>query len=172
MEGTFFSVEEAAKILGCKKTKVYQLLTDGWLNRPPGGARNGRRARVSKKSLFQFMVIDRLSLLPTKTLRDMRNGRKNFGRIFSEIADAKHLSIDEGRGEATEPPAPDSNRAHESSGQPQRCLHHDFAEQQRSMAVLEFGRPASSAFLFGQTPAQSWCAAVSKNRPCIVWASP
>jgi excisionase family DNA binding protein len=173
MEDTYFSVEEAAKILGCKERMVYRLLDDGWLNRPPGGARNGRRARVSKKSLFQFMVIDRLSGVPAKTLRDLKNGRKSFGKIFCKIANASCLSLDEGTDKATEPSAPHNNRAQESSGQSQRCLHHDFAEQHQfsfgwrarqlapgdpamqddlvqemSLAVLEFDKPASSEFLF------------------------
>jgi hypothetical protein len=129
MEDTFFSVEEAASVLGCKKTKVYQLLADGWLHGPPGRPRKDGRARVSKKSLFQLMVVDRLSLLPARTLRNMGSGRKNLGEIFSAIANANRFSIDEGKGKATEPSAPHSTRAQETSGQPHRCLHHDYAEQ-------------------------------------------
>jgi excisionase family DNA binding protein len=126
MEDTCFSVEEAASVLGCKKSTVYRLLADGWLKRPAGWGLRGESARVSKKSLFQLMVIDRLSHLPARTLRDMRNGRKNFRRIFSKIANANCLSSYEETGKATEPSAPHSNRAQESSGQPQRCLHHDL----------------------------------------------
>jgi hypothetical protein len=103
----------------------------------------------------------------------MKNCRRNFGEIFSEIANANCLSSYEETGKATEPSAPHSNRAQESSGQSQRCLHHDFAEQHQysfgwrarqlapgdramqddlvqemSLAVLEFDKPASSEFLF------------------------
>jgi excisionase family DNA binding protein len=137
MEDTFFSIKEAANILGCKKSTVYRLLADGWLKRPPGWGLKGESGRVSKKSLVQFMVIDCLSRLPAKTLRGMRNDRKHFVRIFSKIADAKCLSLDERTGKATEPCAPHSNRAQDSTGigdrggrrSSQRCLHHDYAEQ-------------------------------------------
>jgi excisionase family DNA binding protein len=32
MEDTFFTIEQAASILNCKRATVYQLLADGWLN--------------------------------------------------------------------------------------------------------------------------------------------
>jgi hypothetical protein len=162
-------VEEAASVLGCSKRTVYRLLDDGWLNKPPGRAKNDRGGRVSKESLFQFMVIDRLSCLPAKTLRDIKNGRKHFGGILCQNANANRFSVVEGRGDSAEArPA-----AVQENPERRRCLHHDFAEehqfsfgwrarqlapgdpamqddlvQEMSLAVLEFSRPASFEFLF------------------------
>jgi excisionase family DNA binding protein len=169
MEDTFFTVEEAASVLGCKKRTVYRLLDDGWLNKPPGGTKNDGLGRVSKKSLFQFMVIDRLSRLPAKTLRDMRNGRKHFGRIWCTIANANRFSLVEGRHD----PAEARPAAVQENPERKRCLHHDFAEQRQfsfgwrarqlapgdpamqddlvqemSLAALEHNKPADFEFLF------------------------
>ena len=96
MEDTFFTIEEAARILNCKRSTVYQLLANGWLSRPLGGTRGSGSGRVTKKSLYQLLIIDRANQLPRKTLRKLRNGTKLFAGISSKNAEASCLSIDEG----------------------------------------------------------------------------
>src|SRR5262245_57713853 len=124
-----FTVAEAASIMGCKKSTIYQLLADGWLGRPEGRPKDGG-VRVSEKSLFQFMILDGLSQVPVRTLRELKNGRKYFDRFFSKIANAKHLYIDEGAGEADPAPYPLPQGEGQQKGDPQKhCRHHDFVEQ-------------------------------------------
>ncbi len=115
------------------------------------------------------MVIDRLSGLPAKTLRDLKNGRKSIGRILCTIANANRFSLVEGRDDLAEArPA-----AVQENPERKRCLHHDFAEQHQysfgwrarqlapgnaamqddlvqemSLAVLEYNEPANFEFLF------------------------
>jgi hypothetical protein len=151
-----FTIEEAASILGRRKSTTYELLAEGWLNAPCGGTRKERRGRVTQKSLFQFMLIDRVSRLPLKTLRELKNGRKHFGRIFSRNADANCLSMVEGAEKASGPndtspyPLPQgegkqqnglaaqctpttpcsqiqTSAQTQNNSEPKRCLHHDFA---------------------------------------------
>jgi excisionase family DNA binding protein len=62
MEGTFFSVDEAASILGFNRSTIYRLLEEGWLKGPGGRPKYGKRGQVSKKSLFQFVLIDRVDV--------------------------------------------------------------------------------------------------------------
>jgi excisionase family DNA binding protein len=91
MESKSFTVKEAASIMGCKKSTIYQLLADGWLGAPEGRPKGGEGVRVSEKSLFQFMILDRLSQVPIRTLKALKNGRKEFEGFFSKNANAKRL---------------------------------------------------------------------------------
>ena len=168
-----FTVEEAASILMCKRSRVYELITEGWLNRPTGGTKKETGGRVTKKSLYQFVLVDRLSRFPPRFLRELRSGRKLFEKSASTKAEAMHLSIDEGEGEALAPAYPSPYPLPQGEGKQQWCLHHDFAErhqfsfgwrarqlapddpalqddlvQEMSLAVLEYERPASFEFLF------------------------
>ena len=178
MEETFFTVEEAAGVLGCSRRTVFRLLAEGWLNGPPGVKREFRGARASKKSVFQYLIADYISRLPARTLREFKNCRKNFGRYSCQNANANRFSMDEeiaaneldaSRGADPSPyPLPQGE-----GKQRQRCLHHEFAErhqfsfgwrarqlapddpamqddlmQEMSLAVLDYGKPATFEFLF------------------------
>ena len=88
MESKSLSVKEAASIMGCEKSTIYQLLADGWLGAPEGRPKAGEGVRVSEKSLFQFMILDRLSRVPIRTLKALKNGRKEFERFFSKTVGA------------------------------------------------------------------------------------
>lgn len=121
----FFTIKEAAKILGCCRATVYNLLAKGWLNRPSGCSKLDRTARVSEKSVFQLMIFDCLSHFPTKTLKEFRNGRKNFSRLLSKIDEPNRFSRVERTG-AT-PDAASANFLPKNNAQ--RCLHYDFAAE-------------------------------------------
>jgi hypothetical protein len=110
--------------------------------------------------------------LPAKTLKLLRRERKVFEKSECLIAEAKHLSIDEGTGEAPGRIDPSPYPLLQREGKQQR-LHHDFAKrhqfsfgwqarqwapgdlalqddlvQEMSLAVLEYDRPASFEYLF------------------------
>jgi hypothetical protein len=167
-----FTIEEAASILGCSESLIYELLAEGWLKRPVAWAKTGESGRVSEKSLFQFMIMDHVNLLQTKTLRELQNGRKHFGRIFSRNAEANCLSSIEGTGQATEN-APSKSLPQDQSEKSKQCRFHNFAAQRQfsfgwkarqlapgdpalqddlvqemSLAVLEYEEDASPEFLF------------------------
>ncbi|HYG75536.1 MAG TPA: helix-turn-helix domain-containing protein [Planctomycetota bacterium] len=167
---TFFTVEHAASILGCSPRTVRRLIADGWLKGQVGQRSKLDSGKVSEKSLFQLMLADHLSVVPRKHWRALSSERKNFCKSTGQNANAKHLFIDEGTGEAA---APASDLAGEASRQHKRCLHHDFVEQHQfslgwkarqlapddpsfqddltqemSLALLEYGQPASFDFLF------------------------
>ena len=127
-EGDFFTVEQAAKILDCHRATVYRLLADGWLNGTPGGSKNSRSGRVTQKSLFQFMIIDRLSRLSIKALNELKNGRKHFGRFLSQTANANRF-YNKGEDEMNPSPSPLPQERERNSQNQTRCLHHDFVEQ-------------------------------------------
>jgi DNA-directed RNA polymerase specialized sigma24 family protein len=99
----------------------------------------------------------------------MRNARKNFGRIFSQITEANRFSKVEGRGDSPEAQRP----AVQNNPERKRCLHHEFVEQHQysfgwrarqlapgnpamqddlvqemSLAALEYNEPANFEFLF------------------------
>jgi len=172
MENSFFSIEEAAKILGCGIRQVQRLIAEDWLNRPTGGAERDRVARVTQKSLFQFMIIDHVSHFPIKTLRQFKSGRKNFGRFLRHFEGLSRFSMDEGAGRATAATSASSDSLPKND-EPERCLHHDWAAehqfsfgwcarqlapddpalqddlvQEMSLAVLEYDKPASFEYLF------------------------
>jgi excisionase family DNA binding protein len=172
MEGTFFTIKEAAKILGCSRWTIRRLMTNGWLNGPPGGTKLDRTARVSKKSLFQLIIIDHINQLPAKTLKDLKSGRKNFARLLVQMREANCLSTDERGVKAPEPASQGCLPDHTPETQ-QRCRNHDFAAehqfsfgwrarqlapgdpalqddlvQEMSLAVLEYGEAASFEYLF------------------------
>jgi len=178
MEGTFFTVEEAAGVLECSRRKVYRLLADGWLKGPHGGTNQWRRARLSKKSVFQFLIYDFINHVPGRVLREFKNCRKNFARFSCQNSEANRFSsIEEGSGapSATDPsPYPLPQGEGENNGERQKPpLHFEFAEkhqfsfgwrarqlapddfalqddlvQEMSLAVLMYDKPASFAFLF------------------------
>ncbi|HYG78582.1 MAG TPA: hypothetical protein VEK08_26520 [Planctomycetota bacterium] len=170
MEDTFFTVEEAASILGCDRATVYRIMANGWLSRPPGTTKRETGGRVTRKSLYQLLLIDRLSCLPPKTFIKLPVRRKVFEKSESQIANAKHLSISEERVIPAQAAPPDNGNRPDQS---KRCLHHDFAEQHQfslgwkarqlapgdpsfqddliqemSLAILEYDQPASFEFLF------------------------
>lgn len=177
MWGQPFTVEEAASILGCKRSTVYDLLAEGYLSRPSGATKRETGGRVTKKSLYQFVIVNRLNGLPVKVLRELKHGRKLFEKSASKNAEANCLSIVEGTYKAPGPtdpsPYPLTQGEGEHNGERQkRCLHHEFAEQHQfsfgwraqqlapddaalqddlmqemSLAVLEYDTPASSEFL-------------------------
>jgi DNA-directed RNA polymerase specialized sigma24 family protein len=164
-----FSVEEAAEILGCGQSTVYRMLTEGWLKRPSGWVKMNGSARVAEKSVFQLMIFDCLSHFPTKTLKEFKNGRKNFSRLFSQIDAPERFSKVEETG-AT--PEIASLSVLQKNNEERRCLHHDFAAehqfsfgwiarqlvkgdpalrddlvQEMSLAVLQYGKPACCEYL-------------------------
>jgi hypothetical protein len=122
----FFKIKEAAKVLGCSRATVYRLLDEGWLKRPAGWTKMDSSARVGEKSVFQLMIIDCLSHFPPKTLKDFKNGRKNFSRLLSQIANPKCLSTIE---EAGSTPADGSSKSLPKNDKPHRCVNHDFAAE-------------------------------------------
>ena len=173
-----FNIKEAAEILDCKKSTVYQLLADGWLKRPVGWGLKGGFARVSEKSLFQLLFYNYVSSLKKKTSDELNRRRKNFGRFFSKNSDWNRFSSNErtaGTGEdsaATRPNDPSPYPLPQGEGKQQR-LHHDFVEkhqfsfgwrarqlakddpslqddlvQEMSLAVLEYDKPANFEYLF------------------------
>lgn len=176
MEGKTFSVEHAASILGCSGQTVRNLLAKGWLAAPEGRPKERGGVRVSEKSLFKFMIYDRVSELPERTLRDLKNGRWNFRRFISKTAEANRFSIDEGASATEQQPSPyplPQKERENNSNERKRCLHHEFAEQHQfsfgwrarqlapgdpalqddlvqemSLAVLEYDKPANFEFLF------------------------
>src|SRR5436190_106319 len=95
MEGTF-TIQEAANIMDCKKSWIYELLADGWLCKPPDGTEKKKGGQVTQKSLFQFMVVDRLSRMPKRTLKMLKNNYQQFEKIFSTNAEASCLFTNEG----------------------------------------------------------------------------
>ena len=136
MEEKVFNIEEAAGILRCSKRTVYRLIAEGWLKGPNGRPQKGKMGQVSEISLFQYPFIVRLSDVPKRVLRDIRKGRKRFGEIFCQTANANRFSIDEKKCE-TQPPAssvpPDTTDPSpyplpQGEGK-QRRLHHEFAER-------------------------------------------
>jgi hypothetical protein len=169
MEERFFKIKEAATVLGCCRRTVERLLAEGWLNRPCGGSKLDRTARVTQKSVFQLMIYDRLSHFPIKTLKEYKNGRKNFSRLLRQTANANRFSRVEGTG--VTPDDASANSLPKKSDQ--KCLHHDFAAehqfsfgwiarqlvpndalglqddlvQEMSLAVLEYGKPANCEYL-------------------------
>jgi hypothetical protein len=177
MEEAFFTIEEAAGLLECDPSTVYRLITEGWLSRPNGGTRKERKGKVTKKSLFQYVIIDRVSQYPKRILKAVRKGRKKFGEIFSQNAETDCLSKIEERGDAPRPDDPSPNPLPQGEGEnngsePQRCLYYDFAIQRQfsfgwmarqlapddpamqddlvqemSLAVLEYDKPASAEFM-------------------------
>ncbi len=134
MEETF-TVEEAASILDCDRSTVYELRADGWLRRPTGGSKKETGGRVTRKSLYQFVIVDRLSQVPVRVLKELRNSRKLFEKSASKISGAKRLSRVEGEGEVAGALNPAGSAQETSTGlrappteqEPRR--HHDFAEQ-------------------------------------------
>jgi len=58
-----------------------------------------------KKLLFQRVIVDRLSRVPPRVFKKFKNGRKNLQRNSGQMANAKHLSTNEGTGNAPETPA-------------------------------------------------------------------
>jgi len=177
MDGNF-TVEEAAGILGCERRLVYELIAAGWLARPSGGSKKETGGRVTRKSLYQFVIVDRLRGLPPRTLKELQKQRKLFEKSECTKREANCLSIVEGEGSATgtiDPsPYPLPQGEGENNGERQkRRMHHAFAErhqfsfgwrarqlapndpamqddlvQEMSLAVLEFNQPASFEFLF------------------------
>jgi hypothetical protein len=168
----YFEVERAARILECTPRTVQRMIADGWLNGPPASRMNCESARVSEKSLFQLMIIERLSRLPIRTLREFKNRRKNFVRMLRQIAKPKRFSSIEGAVEAVENTSSRSNelaggtpathRLHEkvaverqfSFGWLARQLApgdpslQDDLVQEMSLAVLEYEKPANFEYLF------------------------
>jgi DNA-directed RNA polymerase specialized sigma24 family protein len=165
----FFSIEQAAEILGCSRTTVYRLLAEGWLKRPAGWTKMESSARVGEKSVFQLMIFDCLSHFPIKTLKEFKNGRKNFSRLLSQTADANRFSKFEGTGTT---PENVSSTSLPKNDEQKRCLHHDFAAehqfsfgwlarqlvkddpalrddlvQEMSLAVLQYEKPANCEYL-------------------------
>ena len=92
-DGKVFTVEEAASILGCRRTVVYDMIAEGWLNRPSGGTKKETGGRVTQKSLYQFVIVDRLRGLPPKTLKELRHRRKPFEKSASANGEANCLSM-------------------------------------------------------------------------------
>jgi len=155
MEETFFTVEEAAGVLRCSGRTVYRLMDEGWLSRPNGGTRTLRMGKVTKKSVFQYLIVDHVSRYPKKVLKEIRRGRKKFAEIFCQNAEAKRFSSNEGPGETDPspyplpqgegkqqhcPPRPPSEgkqqqgidehaEGKQQGAEPTRCLHHDFVER-------------------------------------------
>jgi excisionase family DNA binding protein len=172
MEGVF-TVEEAAGILGCDRATVYRLIANGWLNRPTGGTKKETGGRVTQKSLYQFVIVDRISSLSRKHLRKLKRTWKLFEKSESQMPEASCLSIDEGTCKASGQTDPSPYPLPQGEGKQQRRLNHEFAErhqfsfgwrarqlapndpalqddlvQEMSLAVLEFNSPASFEFLF------------------------
>src|SRR5437762_73507 len=122
-EGDCFTVEEAASILDCKRSRVYDLIADGWLHRPAGGTKKETGGRVTKKSLYQFVVVDRLSCLSVRALKVLRNSRKLFEKSASKNDEANRLSMVEGEGNSDPSPYP-QGEGENNSEERKRCLHH------------------------------------------------
>ena len=76
MEDKSFTVKEAARILGCSRWTVRRLLNNGWISVPVGRPKNRGNVRISEKSVFQFILYDRLNDLPRRYCRDWKHGRK------------------------------------------------------------------------------------------------
>ena len=93
MEGECFTVEEAASILDCDRSVVYDLLADGWLHRPEGKTKKEWGGRVTKKSLYQFIIVDRLSRLPVRALKELRKTQKLFEKSESKNSTPNCLSM-------------------------------------------------------------------------------
>ncbi|HYG74377.1 MAG TPA: hypothetical protein VEK08_05165 [Planctomycetota bacterium] len=173
MEEAFFTVTQVTSILGCDRATVYRLIANGWLNQPAGKTKQETGGLVTQKSLYQLLIIDRLSCFSAQSLQRLRYRRKVFEKSESLMPQANRLSINEGRGEASDASAPASSPADKRSDQPRKCLHHDFAEQHQfslgwkarqlapddpamqddliqemSLALLEYDKPASFEFLF------------------------
>ena len=175
MEGTF-TVEEAASILDCDRSVVYELIADRWLHRPEGKTKKETGGKVTQKSLYQFVIIDRLSRLPVRALKELKNNPKLFEKSASKKSTPNRLSIGEEEGEADPSPNPEQvgtfGLIPHDSPERKRCLHHDFAEQHQfsfgwrarqlvpddpslqddlvqemSLAVLQYGQQASSEYL-------------------------
>jgi hypothetical protein len=166
-----FTVEAAASILNCKRRLVYELIADGWLARPSGGTKKATGGRVTQKSLYQFVIADRLRGLPPRTLKRLR---KLFIKSECIKGEANRLSMVEGKEKAAGQTNPSPYPLPQGEGkQQQRCLHHEFIErhqfsfgwqarqlapgdpamqddlvQEMSLAVLEYDQPASFEFLF------------------------
>ncbi|HYG78554.1 MAG TPA: hypothetical protein VEK08_26380 [Planctomycetota bacterium] len=170
MEETYLSVELAARILCCGERTVQRLIANGWLRGQPGKPNKAWCARVSEKSLYQLLVIDRLNSLPQRLWSSLRNHEKKFERKSRQSENANRLSMFEGEAQG---PAHQCSQPNERPDQSRRCLHHDFAEQHQfsfgwkarqlapgdpalqddliqemSHAVLEYDQPASFEFLY------------------------
>ena len=168
MEGTF-TVEEAARIMGCDRATIYRLVADGWLVGLAGKPNNAGSAQVSKKSLYQFMIVDRLSLYPERVLRKML--RRKISENNSSQSPTANRYINEGEDNAPEA-LPSGTPSQENRDPEKRCPHYDFAAQHQaifrkrarqlaandpafqddlvqemSLAVLEYDNPADFEFL-------------------------
>ena len=171
MEGRQFTVEEAASIMNCDRATVYRLVADGWLSGVAGRPNNPGSARVSKKSLYQFLIVDRLSLYPKRVLKKMTR-QKNFENNSSQSPIANRFNS---KGADTADASRDLTQVEgkNNSSKPVRCLHHDFVEQnhkffrrrarqlatgdrafqddlvqEMALAVLQYDKEASPELLF------------------------
>jgi hypothetical protein len=128
MEETFFTIEEAAGVLVCSKRTVYRMLDEGLLKAPGGRPKKGKAGQVSKKSLFQFLIVDHISQFPKRVLKAIRKGRKKFGEIFCQNAEANRFSSVEEKDGTHRTDGTDGSSEAPVEKQKQ-CLHHDFAER-------------------------------------------
>ena len=174
MEGTSFTYEQAASIMGCTVRNIQRLVTDGWLQGLPGTPGRTRSARVTEKSLHQFIILDRLSHVPARDLSALQKRWKNIERNSRQMAEANRYCIDEGKDITGPSPDPlPAGQGKHNSKPPKRCLNHESAEQHQfsfrwrarqlapkneemqedlvqemSLAVLECDQAADFNFLF------------------------
>lgn len=104
-EGTFFTYEQAAKIMGCTVRNIQLLVADGWLQGIAGKSNRAGSARVTEKSLHQFMILDRLSHVPARDLRALQKRRENLERNSRKTAN-ENWYINRGEDEANPSPYP------------------------------------------------------------------
>src|SRR5437870_1068212 len=106
MEERVFTVMEAAGVLGCSRWTVQRLIREGWLNPPVGRSGKGMSARISGKSLFQYILYDHISRLAGRGFKDFKRRRKNFVRFVVQTRKASCLSKIEGSEKPVEPADP------------------------------------------------------------------
>ena len=195
MEERQFTVEEAAELLDCTPRTIRNLLAKGWLAAPVGRPGSEDFARISEKSLFQFALFKRVSHLPDKVLDHLRNGRKIFQRYFGKRANANRFyNQREDEAGPSEQAANPTGRGAPSTDPKKRSLHHDFVEQhykhfrkrarqlqpddraiqddivqEMCLAVLEYDKQASPAFLF--TLASNHAMDYLRYEACRGWKS-
>ena len=136
MEDKGLSVKEVARILDCSRWTVRRLLANGWICAPVGRPKDRGNVRISQKSVFQFLLYDRLSDLPVRYYRDWKHGRKKIARFLVQVRTANRFSSNEGtpRTETIEGNS-ESTQLNDPSpcllpqGKGKQQLHHDFVVQ-------------------------------------------
>jgi hypothetical protein len=141
------------------------LVAQGRLKGRAGKPNNAASARVSEKSLFQFLFGDHLNHCSDMVFRGLKTGLKKVEINSGQIAKA-NCFFPNGRAQR-------EGRGERNGRSKTRCLHHDFAErhqfsfrwraaqlaprdaamqddlvQEMSLAALEYDKPADFDFLF------------------------